>query len=82
MQRVAVCFVACSVLTLLMAGGVGAQETADRFSCVEGRTLPVSGRGPGRLRPGPQRSSRTRRTSGTYLFRRTGSSVRGLATQI
>ena len=33
MRRIAVCFVAFSVLVLLMAGGVGAQETADRFNC-------------------------------------------------
>ena len=33
MRRFAVCFVACSVLTLLMAGGVGAQETTDQFDC-------------------------------------------------
>ena len=33
MRRFAVCFVACSALALLMAGGVGAQETADQFDC-------------------------------------------------
>jgi len=33
MQRFAVCFVAFSALALLMAGGVGAQETADQFDC-------------------------------------------------
>jgi hypothetical protein len=33
MQRVAVCFVACSALALLMAGGADAQESTDRFDC-------------------------------------------------
>jgi hypothetical protein len=33
MQRVAVCFVAFSVLALLVVGGAGAQETTDQFDC-------------------------------------------------
>jgi hypothetical protein len=33
MRRFAVCFVAFSALALLMAGGVGAQETTDQFDC-------------------------------------------------
>jgi hypothetical protein len=33
MRRFAVCFVAFSALALLMAGGAGAQETADQFDC-------------------------------------------------
>ena len=35
MQRFAVCFVACSVLALLMAGAVDAQETDDQFDCAD-----------------------------------------------
>jgi hypothetical protein len=33
MRRFAVCFGAFSVLALLLAGGVGAQETVDQFNC-------------------------------------------------